>query len=398
MKSVTIVGASLAGLTSARALRQQGYDGRITLVGDEIHRPYDRPPLSKEFLTGSDGNLALETASDTGLAIDWRLGSAAVALAPVHRTVKLANGDEITSDAVVLATGAAAIIPAAWRNVAGVHVLRSLDDARALREELTPAVRVTIVGAGLIGSEVAAAAVGLGAQVTLVEASATPLQRVFGEYVGQLLAILHARGGAELITGAAVAGLATSRGRVTGVELRDGRTLASDVVVVGIGSTPNTSWLQGSGVEIAGGVITDQHGSTAIPGVVAVGDCAVVRHPTTGSLVRDEHWTAAATRPTVAIKTLLSGGSSTETYTGVPYVWSDQYQSRIQFAGCQDTDCVVEIVEGDPDAGPFVAVYRRADEPVAVLAVSSPRSFAKWRRRLTPANNAGHQRGSESVR
>lgn len=382
MRSVVIVGASLAGLSSARALREQGFDGRISIVGDEVHRPYDRPPLSKEFLAGADERLTLETPDDAALEIDWRLGSAAVAMDCRHRSITLACGEELVADGVVVATGASAIALPGTRGIAGIHVLRSLDDARALRDELAGGTRVAIVGAGFLGSEIASTAVGLGAEVTLIEAAGTPLQRVLGSRIGGLLANLHVRAGAELITGATVAGFATRAGRVAGVELCDGRRVASDVVVVSIGSTPNIGWLSGSGVELANGVVTDQRGVTSIPGVVAVGDCAAVRDCATGEFTRAEHWTAAATRPAIAVKGLLSGGTSADTFDPVPYVWSELYRQRIQFAGHQAPDCEIEIVDGDPADGPFVAVYRRAGEPQAVLAVSSPRSFGKWRRQL----------------
>lgn len=378
MKSVTIVGASLAGLSSARALRDEGFDGHITMVGDEIHRPYDRPPLSKQFLEGVEDGLPLETPDDESLELEWRLGVAAASLNRVSRSILLTDGSEISSDAVVVATGASAIgIPSI---LTGIHVLRTVDDARALREELAPGARVVVVGAGFIGSEVASTATGLGCLVTVVEASSSPLERVFGVHIGGLVASWHGRGGASLITGTGVSGFIGSSGRVSAVELNDGRAIPADVVVVGIGSRPNTDWLAGSGVEVAGGVVTDRRGLTSVPGVVAVGDCAAVRDPVTGSTVRDEHWTAAATRPLVAMKALL--GPSEDTFGGVPYVWSDQYRSRIQFAGHQSSDCVADIVEGDPETGPFVAVYTRAGAPVAVLAVSSPRSFGKWRRQL----------------
>lgn len=375
--AVTIVGASLAGLSSARALRELGFDGRITLVGDEVHRPYDRPPLSKGFLKGKDDGLALETVDDDALDLDYRLGVAATGLDPAGRSVELADGTKIVSDAVVVATGASAIgFP---DSPDGVHVLRSLDDAVALRAELRASARVVVVGAGFIGSEVASTAVELGCEVTVVEASASPLERVFGAHIGAIVAGWHHRGGVELITGTSVTGCATSGGRVTAVELSDGRVLPADVVVVGVGSRPNTEWLTGSGIELLGGVVTDRQGATSIPGVMAVGDCAAVRDRRTGSVVREEHWTAAATRPSVTAKALL--GVSDDTFGGVPYVWSDQYSSRIQFAGHHGSDCTADIVEGDP-SGPFVAVYRRGGDPVAVLAVSSPRSFGKWRRQL----------------
>lgn len=376
MKSVTVVGASLSGLAAARALREQGFDGVITLVGDETHLPYDRPPLSKKFLTGDESGLALDCEN---LEIDWLLGTSAVGL---RDTTVLLGDRELCADAVVLATGASAVWLPGTRGVTGIHVLRTLDDAVALRSALLPGARVTVVGAGFIGSEVASTAVELGCSVTVVEASPTPLSRVFGAHVGSLVAGWHTAGGASLLTGTPVESFVVESGRVRAVRLADERVIESDVVVIGVGSVPNIGWLAASGLEISGGVVTDRRGATTNPAVVAVGDCAAVRDPLTGTVVRDEHWTSAATRPAIAIETLLSGGESTSTYTGLPYVWSDQYNARIQFAGHHSDGCVADIIEGDPTSGPFVALYRRGEDPVAVLAVSSPRAFGKWRRQL----------------
>lgn len=378
MKSVTVVGASLAGVAAARALRDQGFDGRITMIGDEVHLPYDRPPLSKSFLLGDESALPLDI---DGLDVDWRLGCVATGLSGT--TVSTTSGD-IGADAVVIATGAAACRLPGTVGIDGIHVLRSLDDARALRSSLSSGVRVTVVGAGFIGSEVASTAVGLGASVTVVEASKTPLARVFGSELGSLIAGWHRNAGAALLTGVSVAGFVVEAGRVRAVELADGSMIESDVVVLGVGSMPNVGWLDGSGLEIHGGVVTDQRGITANPAVVAVGDCAAVRDAA-GVIRRDEHWTSAATRPAVAVEALLTGGS--KRFTGLPYVWSDQYAARIQFAGHHGPDCVADIVEGDPATGPFVAIYRRDDRPVAVLAVSSPRSFGKWRRQVVDTAN-----------
>lgn len=378
MKSVTVVGASLAGVAAARALRDQGFDGRITMIGDEVHRPYDRPPLSKAFLLGDESAVSLDVDD---LDLDWQLGCAATGLSGT--TVSTVSGD-VTADAVVIATGASAIRLPGTIGVDGIHVLRSLDDALALRSSLVPGVRVTVVGAGFIGSEVASTALRLGASVTVVEASETPLARVFGGELGSLIAGWHRNAGATLLTGVSVAGFVVEAGRVRAVELADGTTIESDVVVLGVGSVPNVGWLDGSELEICGGVVTDQRGITSNPAVLAVGDCAAVRDAA-GVIRRDEHWTSAATRPAVAVEALLTGGS--KRFTGLPYVWSDQYAARIQFAGHHGPHCVAEIVEGDPATGPFVALYRHDNHPVAVLAVSSPRSFGKWRRQVVDTAN-----------
>ncbi|MDZ7918296.1 MAG: FAD-dependent oxidoreductase [Rhodococcus sp. (in: high G+C Gram-positive bacteria)] len=378
MKSVTVVGASLAGVCAARALRDQGFDGRITMIGDEVHLPYDRPPLSKSFLLGDESGLPLDVA---GLDVEWMLGCAATGLSGT--TVSTTSG-EVIADAVVIATGAAACRLPGTEGVDGIHVLRSLDDARSLRASLVPGARVTVVGAGFIGSEVASTALRLGASVTVIEASNTPLARVFGSELGSLIAGWHRNAGATLRTGVAVAGFDVDSGRVRAVRLTDGTVVESDVVVLGVGSVPNVGWLEGAGLEICGGVVTDQRGVTANPSVIAVGDCAAVRDAA-GAIRRDEHWTSAATRPAIAVEALLTGGSTG--FSGRPYVWSDQYDARIQFAGHHDVDCIAEIVEGDPATGPFVALYRLGKHPVAVLAVSSPRSFGKWRRQLVDTTN-----------
>ncbi|OZF49436.1 FAD-dependent oxidoreductase [Rhodococcus sp. 14-1411-2a] len=375
---MTVVGASLAGVAAARALRDQGFDGRITMIGDEVYRPYDRPPLSKAFLLGDESAVPLDVDD---LDVHWQLGCAATGLSGT--TVSTVSGD-VTSDAVVIATGASAIRLPGTIGVDGIHVLRSLDDALALRSSLVPGVRVTVVGAGFIGSEVASTAVGLGASVTVVEASKAPLARVFGSELGSLIAGWHRNAGAALLTGVSVAGFVVEAGRVRAVELADGTTIESDVVVLGVGSVPNVGWLDGSELEICGGVVTDQRGITSNPAVLAVGDCAAVRDAA-GVIRRDEHWTSAATRPAVAVEALLTGGS--KRFTGLPYVWSDQYAARIQFAGHHEPHCVAEIVEGDPATGPFVALYRQDNHPVAVLAVSSPRSFGKWRRQVVDTAN-----------
>ncbi|WP_017555992.1 NAD(P)/FAD-dependent oxidoreductase [Nocardiopsis baichengensis] len=382
MEAVTVVGASLAGLASARALREQGFEGRITVVGDEKHAPYDRPPLSKEFLAGaaSEDDLRL-TEDDEDLRADWVLGRTARALDTRHGAVELDDGTRIASDAVVLATGARARTPPG-PVPAGVHTLRTLDDAQALRRELVPGARLVVIGAGFIGAEVASTAVGLGCEVDVVEAGAVPLQRVLGPEMGAVCGRMHARHGVRLHPGARVSALVGSS-RVTAVRLEDGRELAADAVVVGIGAEPNTEWLHGSGVVIDRGVRTDARGATGVPGVVAVGDCANSYRAYTAVPMRLEHWTNALQQPAAAAAALLGREHSAPAHHAVPYFWSDQYGHKIQFAGHRTGDCTVRIEEGDPATGPFLALYcDPRDEVTGVLAVDLPRSFGGWRRRL----------------
>jgi 3-phenylpropionate/trans-cinnamate dioxygenase ferredoxin reductase component len=382
-RTVAVVGASLAGLSAARALRAQGFAGRVVLIGEEAHAPYDRPPLSKDFLAGvaSRSDLALEAPDDARLDLDWRLGVAAVSLHPADRAIELADGTEVRADGVVLATGARARRLPGTESVAGVHVLRTLDDAVALGADLRPGAHLVVIGAGFVGAEVASTARTLGLEVTVVEGLPVPLAGPLGTQVGAIVAGLHADHGTRLITGTGVARL-VGTGRVEAVELADGRRLPADVVVVGIGAQPNIEWLEGSGLELAGGVVTDQFGATAIPEVVAAGDCAVAWSPTTGTHRRVEHWTHALEVPTAAVATLLGAPAPPPP---LPYFWSDQYGARIQFAGHRHADDEVRIVEGDPDDRSFLAVYERAGEPVAVLGMNQPRLFTRWRRQLRAA-------------
>ncbi|WP_406690449.1 FAD-dependent oxidoreductase [Saccharopolyspora sp. ID03-671] len=383
MRHITVVGASLAGLSAIRALREQGFDGRITAVGDEVHAPYDRPPLSKEFLAGtaSEDDIRLTDSDDDALEVDWRLGHLASALDTTDRAVVLSDGTRIGTDGVVLATGARArSLPGG--DLAGVHVLRSLDDALALRAELVPGARVVIVGAGFIGAEVASTAVGLGCEVDVVDNGPVPLRRALGPEMGEICGRLHARNGVRVHPLAGIAEL-IGESRVSGVKLTDGRELPADVVVVGIGAEPNTEWLAGSGLDVDHGVRTDADGRTALPEVVAAGDCAHSYRDYTARPMRLEHWTNALQQPAAAAAALLGREHSAPAHHAVPYFWSDQYGHKIQFAGHRTDDCTVQIEEGDPESGDFLALYLdAAEEPVGVLAVDRARPFGQWRRKL----------------
>ncbi|MEU5958307.1 FAD-dependent oxidoreductase [Streptomyces sp. NPDC047525] len=380
MRTITVVGASLAGLYAARELRSQGYDGRLVIIGDEPHQPYDRPPLSKDFLTGKadEDQLALSDAEETDeLAAEWLLGVRARALDARGRTVLLEDGRTVASDGVVIATGASARrLPGP--SLAGVHTLRTLDDARALRADLAAwPQRVVVIGGGFIGAETASSCVALGHDVTVVEAAPLPLLPQLGADMAAVCAGLHARGGAELVTGTGVAAL-HGDATVRAVELADGRMLPADVVVVGIGATPNTGWLAGSTLALDDGVLCDDGCVTAIPHVVAVGDVARV------GAARAEHWTSATEQPRVAVRNLLAGHTA-ETVRPLPYFWSDQYGSRIQFAGRRRADDSVRLIEGSPEEGSFLAAYEREGHTTAVLAVDRPRPFTRMRRGLLAA-------------
>ncbi|MER5406544.1 FAD-dependent oxidoreductase [Streptomyces sp. NPDC002769] len=405
MRTVTVVGASLSGLYAARELRAQGFDGRLVIVGDEAHAPYDRPPLSKDFLTGraDEARLALTDAEErAGLDAEWLLGVRARGLDARGRTVLLDDGRTVSTDGVVIATGASARrLPG--DGLTGVHTLRTLDDARALREELIQGPRrVVVVGGGFIGAETASSCAGLGHEVTVVEAAPLPLVAPLGPEMATLCAALHRRGGVQLVTGTGVAALrgrngagvsrdrdTTGPGRaqdgpagrtVTGVELSDGRVLPADVVIVGIGATPNTGWLAGSTLALHDGVLCDDGCVTGLPQVVAVGDVARVGG------TRAEHWTSATEQPRVAVGNLLAG-RTVGTVRCLPYFWSDQYGARIQFAGRRQQADTVRIAEGTvedgaPGEGGLLALYERDGRTTAVLSVDRPRPFMRARRQL----------------
>ncbi len=385
--SVTVVGASLAGHATAKALRRSGFTGTITMVGDEDARPYDRPPLTKEFLAGTAtaAELALEL-DEEALDAQWLLGVPAVALEAATHTVQLADGRTVTSDAVVIATGSRA------RRMAGappgVHAVRTLADATALRGELRPGVRLVVIGAGFIGAEIASTAKALGIEVTVIEAAATPLAGPLGPDMGLVIAGLHARHGVRLLCGVPVAGL-LGADRVTGVLLSDGTEVPADVVVAGIGAVPAVEWLDGSGIELAaaefgGGVACDAVGATSAPGIYAVGDCSAWFDDARGRHHRIEHWTDSRDRPAVMVASLL--GRPSTAALRPPYFWSDQYGIKIQFAGRRHGDEELTVEAGSAETGDLLVVYRRDGEPVAVLGLNQPRLFTRWRKLLsTPA-------------
>ncbi|WP_175431365.1 NAD(P)/FAD-dependent oxidoreductase [Streptomyces hawaiiensis] len=396
MRTVTIVGASLSGLYAARELRAQGYDGRLVIIGDEPHTPYDRPPLSKDFLTGraDETQLALSDAEESAeLGAEWILGVRARALDARDRTVLLDDGRTVSTDGLVIATGASARRLPGYA-LAGVHTLRTLDDARALREELTRGPRrVVVIGGGFIGAETASSSSSLGHSVTVVEAAPLPLVPQLGAEMAAVCAALHRRADVDLVTGTGVAGL-RGAAAVTGVDLTDGRTLPADIVIVGIGATPNTAWLAGSPLALQDGVLCDDGCVTALPQVVAVGDIASVGGH------RAEHWTSATRQPKAAVTNLLAGRTA-ETAVAVPYFWSDQYGARIQFAGRHRDGDTVRITEGElsggaPAEGGFLARYERDGRTTAVLAVDRPRPFMRARREL--ARGAGEERARSVLR
>ncbi len=394
--SVLVVGASLAGLRAAEEVRRRGHRGPVVVVGDERHDPYDRPPLSKQVLAGSwDVERIRHHAPEAlhELGIELRLGRTAVALDLDGRAVELDDGRRCAFDGLVVATGALPRRLPGTEGFAAVHVLRTLDDCLAVRRDLDAAgtgCRVVVVGSGFIGSEVASTAHALGARVTVVEALPTPLAGALGVEMGQACAGLHTDAGVDLRTGVGVDRIllaersgAGPAGRSAGVSpvvvrLADGSTLDADVVVVGIGVTPATGWLEGSGLEVADGVRVTSR-LFAAPGVVAAGDVARWPLASAGGEVRIEHWTNAAEGGVLAGRNLVVGSAAAEPYEPVPFFWSDQYGTKIQVVGRPDPNDEPVVVDGSVDDRRFVALYRRGDRVSAALGLSRPRQLMQFR-------------------
>ena len=381
LRSVVVVGASLAGVETARALRSEGFDGSITILGEEPHAPYDRPPLSKGFLDGSvaSDELALEVPAE---GVILRVGTRAERLLPQERTILTSSGEGLRADAVVLATGARAVqLRTPLGASAGVHVLRTLQDAAALRGDLVAGARLVVVGGGFIGAEVAATAVSLGLDVTVVETQPALLRGQLGDRLASVVAVEHEAKGVRIMTGCAVDSV-VGDGRVRGVRLRDGREIPADVVLVGVGSRPNVEWLSGSGLPIDDGVLCDDRGRTQLPGVVAVGDCAAWADGA-GRHQRRQHWTAALRQAATSARSLLGLPAEATPAADLDYVWSDQYDLRLQILGRPSPDLRCEVVSGDLAASRFTLAFRDESGVIrAVASVTDPRQFGRWRRQI----------------
>lgn len=380
LEQVVVVGVSAAGLTAAETLRREGYAGRLVLVDSDPRPPYDRPPLSKQLLKGEwpEEKLALRPAAALdGLDADWRLGVRASRLDLPARRVVLADGASVPYDGLVIATGVRPRTLPAAAGAAGAHVLRTVEDALALRRELVPGAAVVVVGAGFLGTESAAVAAEIGCRVTVVDPLDLPLQRQLGARIGARIAGLHRAHGVSLLCGRGVADVRLADGRVSGVALTDGTELAADVLLVAIGAEPVLDWLEDSGLVLGNGVQCDEL-CRAAPGVVAAGDVASWVHPTLGRL-RLEHRMNATEQGMAAARTLLGRGTP---FAPVPYFWSDQYDVRIQVYG-RPTDADFTAVEGSLDAGPFAAIQRDGTGRItAVAGWNMPRQLRGLRQEL----------------
>lgn len=379
--SITIVGASLAGIRAAETLRRDGFAGSIVLVGDEPHKPYDRPPLSKQFLSGAWDESRVTLVADDALDawdLDLRLGVRAVSFDLASRRLGLDDGTSSTVDGLLIATGATPRTLPGTEGLAGVFTLRTLDDAKVLRDAFDARPRrVVVIGAGFIGAEVAATARGRDLDVTLVEALPVPLGRVLGTEMGQVMADVHREHGVDLRLGVGFDGIDGSE-RVERVRLSDGEVIDADVVVVGVGVAPNTGWLEGSGLTIDNGVVCDAT-TLAAPGVTAAGDVARWYNPRFDETARVEHWDHAIEMAAHAARRLLVDDAAAISFEPVPFFWSDQYDRKIQLAGRARHDDTIQIVTGSLAERRFVAIYGRGDRIVAVLGMNRPRQVMQYR-------------------
>ncbi len=374
---VVIVGGGLAASRTAEQLRRAEYGGPITIVSDEEHLPYDRPPLSKEVLRAETDDVLLKPAEFYDEKdITVLLGSGVTTLDTAAKTVTLANGDVLGYDELVIATGLVPKRIPSLPDLEGVRVLRTLDESLAMRRHADSVSHAVVIGAGFIGCEVAASLRKLGVDVTIVEPQPTPLASVLGTQIGELVARLHRAEGVDVRCGIGVAGV-TGTEHVEKVQLSDGTELDADLVVVGIGSRPSTDWLAGSGIEVDNGVVCDEVGRASAPNVWAIGDVASWRH-VAGHQVRVEHWSNVAEQARAMVPAML-GGEAAAAAT-VPYFWSDQYDVKIQCLGEPEADDIVHVVEDD--GRKFLAYYERDGVVVGVVGGGMPGKVMKARNKI----------------
>lgn len=376
-RGIVIVGGGLAAARTAEQLRRSEYTGPVTIVSDEDHLPYDRPPLSKEVLRAETDDVTLKPAEfyeENDITVLLANGARSVDTAA--KTLTLADGSELGYDELIIATGLVPKRISSFPDLAGIHVLRNFDESLALRKEAASAQRAVVVGAGFIGCEVAASLRKLGVAVSLVEPQPAPLASVLGQQIGELVARLHRAEGVEVYCGVGVSEVGGTD-RVEKVVLSDGTELGADVVVVGIGSHPATGWLEGSGIELDNGVVCDAAGRTSAPNVWAIGDVASWRN-TVGHQVRVEHWSNVADQARVLVPALL--GEEVPAVTAVPYFWSDQYDVKIQCLGEPESTDTVHVVEDD--GRKFLAFYERDGVVSGVVGGGMPGKVMKTRSKI----------------
>lgn len=368
-----IVGAGLAGATAAKTLRDEGFDGRVHLIGAETHHPYIRPPLSKDFLAGAAERDSVFVESSEWYRdhdIELQLGTAATALDPSAQRIDLDSGASIAYDAALLATGSAARrLEIAGADLRGVHTLRTLDDAEALHVELAAGGRrLVLIGSGWIGMEVAATARTLGNDVTVLERDPIPLANALGDELGRMFAELHLSHGVDLRPSVGVDSIVGERGLVTGVRLDGGEVILADLVLCGVGAIPNLDLARNAGAALGSGVLTDAALRTDLPNVYAAGDIADAYHPIAGMRLRSEHWANALHGGAVAARSMLGQRVS---YDDIPYFYTDQYDLGMEYSGFGPLMRGADIVyRGDRARREFIAFWLAEGRVVAGMNVN----------------------------
>lgn len=368
IRGVVVVGGGLGGMRTVEELRREGYSGAITLVGEETHLPYDRPPLTKAVLRGELDDTSLEPREFYERnEITLRLGAGAQQLGTAAQTVTLTDGSTLGYDQLVIATGLVPRRIPGLPDLDGIRVVRSVEDSLALREHASTARHAVVVGAGFIGCEVAASLRHLGVDVALVEPQPTPLASVLGEQIGALVARLHRANGVDVRCGVGVAEVGGGEA-VTGVVLTDGAEIPADMVVLGIGSRPATAWLSDSGINVGNGILCDATGRTSAPNVWAVGDVAFWQGRP-GHQTRVEHWSSVVAQVRVMVPAMLRGEALSDVVVP-PYFWSDQYDVKIQCLGEPEaTDTVHVVID---DGHKFLAYYERAGVLAGAVGAGMP--------------------------
>jgi 3-phenylpropionate/trans-cinnamate dioxygenase ferredoxin reductase component len=376
-ETLVLVGANLTGGEAAATLRQEGFDGRVVLIGAEPRAPYERPPLSKEYLRGE---FSFEQAllrpsnfyDDNG--IETRFGVRATEVHAAEQVVELEGGERLPYDKLLIATGGRnRRFPIPGLDLEGVYDLRTVDDCDRIRAESAPGRRAVVVGMGFIGSEVAASLRQLGVDVVVVERDPVPLRRVLGEEVGRVMAGIHLDQGATLIFEDTVASFEGEGGRVGRVRTGHGRLIECDFVVMGLGIEPVTELLADTGVEIDNGIVVDEYCRTGVEGIYAAGDVANHYHPVFDRRIRVEHWQNALKQGPAAARSMLGKG---DPYDEIPWFWSNQYDSNLQYAGFH-TEWDELVVRGSMEERNFVAFYRKGGRVLAAVAVNRGRDLRR---------------------
>lgn len=375
MAGIIIIGAGQAAGQAAASLRQEGYDGDILIIGDEPHPPYQRPPLSKQYLSGEHGLDKVYVRPEKFYAdkqIDIRTGVRVTKIDRDGKTIETDDGETISYEKLMIATGSRPrILDVPGKDLSGIFYLRTIVDVDAIRDALADSKRVVIVGGGYIGLEVAAVAKEMGAEVCVLEMEDRILQRVTTPEMSEFYDSLHRGRGVEILTNTTVSGFEGDDGKVAGVATGDGRTIDADMVIVGIGIIPNVELAADAGLEIDNGIVVDDHCRTDDADIYAAGDCTNHPNPILNRRLRLESVPNAMEQARTAAANMLGGD---KVYAAVPWFWSDQYELKLQMVGFS-ADADEQVVRGDKEANQFAVFYLKDGAVIAVDAVNSPREF-----------------------